>query len=420
METILVAVVALLAGGAAAYAWAGRSLGTTRQELTTAREELAATRAQRDAAQEQVKQIQQDRATLKESFGSIAADQLKSSRDEFLKQAGERFEKSEQKQAGELQKRHESIEKEFKALTETVKTFEKMHDEIEKQRTEDFSAMREQVLSLRSQTEELGQSSTQLSIALSGSSQSRGKWGELALRNICEAAGMTEHCDFLEQSSEDSGQRPDLIVKLPGEGLIPIDAKVPYTEYERMVAEKDPAERSTLLKKHGDVVRTTMLDLAKRNYPDQLDGEIDFTVMFIPIESVAAAAFEARPELQQEAIDRRILIVTPVTLIALLRTVGLYWRQEKLARNAQEIWDAARELHGRLHTFQAHLAKTGRGLEGAVREFNAAVGSYTARVLPQGRRIEQLSAIEPAGALPEPNPVETQLREISGGESEED
>ena len=323
METILVAVVALLAGGAAAYAWAGRSLGTTRQELTAAREELAATRAQRDAAQEQVKQIQQDRATLKESFGSIAADQLKSSRDEFLKQAGERFEKSEQKQAGELQKRHESIEKEFKALTETVKTFEKMHDEIEKQRTEDFSAMREQVLSLRSQTEELGQSSTQLSIALSGSSQSRGKWGELALRNICEAAGMTEHCDFLEQSSEDSGQRPDLIVKLPGEGLIPIDAKVPYTEYERMVAEKDPAERSALLKKHGDVVRTTMLDLAKRNYPDQLDGEIDFTVMFIPIESVAAAAFEARPELQQEAIDRRILIVTPVTLIALLRTVGL-------------------------------------------------------------------------------------------------
>jgi len=357
---------------------------------------------------------------MKESFGSLAADQLKASRDEFLKQAGERFEKSEQKQAGELQKRHESIEKEFKILSETVKTFEKMHGEIEKQRTKDFSAMREQVLSLRNQTEELGQSSTQLSIALRGSSQSRGKWGELALRNICEAAGMTEHCDFIEQSGEDSGRHPDLIVKLPGKGHIPVDAKVPYADYDRMVAEKDPDARKALLKKHGDVMRNTMLDLAKRNYPDQLEGEIDFTVMFIAIESVAAAAFEARPDLQQEAVDRRILIVTPVTLIALLRTVGLYWRQEKLARNAQEIWNAARELHARIQSFQGHLAKAGRGLEGAVREFNAAIGSYEARILPQGRRIEQLSSIEPAGALPQPKQIETQVREISGGEPGDD
>ena len=419
METFLVAAVALALGAAAASAWAARSLGRTREAYRATREELAATRAERDAAQQQVKQIQQDREALKESFGSIAADQLISSRDEFLKQAGERFEKSEQKQAGELQKRHESIEKEFKSLTETVRTFEKMHGEIEKQRTEDFSAMREQVLSLRSQAQALGQSSTELSTALRGSSQSRGKWGELALRNVCEAAGMTEHCDFIEQSGEDSGRRPDLIVNLPGVRQIPVDAKVPYADYERMVAEKDPDLRKALLKKHGEVTRNTMLELAKRKYADQLDGEVDFTVMFIAIESVAAAAFEARPDLQQEAIGRGILIATPVTLIALLRNVGLYWREEKLARNAREISDAARELHSRIQTFQGHLAKAGRGLDSAVREFNAAIGSYEARVLPQGRRIEQLSAIESGHALPQPVQIESQVREIPGGDPED-
>jgi DNA recombination protein RmuC len=419
METFLVAAVAAGLGAVATWAWAARNLGRTQEAYRKTREELAATRAERDAAQQQVKQIQQDREALKESFGSMAADQLKSSRDEFLKQAGERFEKSEQKQAGELQKRHESIEKEFKTLTETVRTFEKMHGEIEKQRTDDFSAMREQVLSLRSQTEALGQSSTELSTALRGSSQSRGKWGELALRNVCEAAGMTEHCDFVEQSGEDSGRRPDLVVNLPGVRQIPVDAKVPYADYERMVGEKDPDLRKALLKKHGEVTRNTMLELAKRKYADQLEGEVDFTVMFIAIESVAAAAFEARPDLQQEAIDRGVLIATPVTLIALLRNVGLYWREEKLARNAREISDAARELHSRIQTFQGHLAKAGRGLDSAVREFNSAIGSYEARVLPQGRRIEELSAIESARALPEPVQIETQVREISGGESED-
>ena len=420
MQTFLTAAVALLVGAIAAYAWVARSLGKANADLQAAREERATAEAQRAAAQEQVKQLQEDREALKESFTAIAAEQMKSSRDEFLKQAGERFEKSEQKQAGELEKRHEAIEKEFKALGETVKNFEQMHGEIEKQRTQDFSAMREQVLSLRSQTAELGESSTRLSIALKGSSQSRGKWGELALRNICEAAGMTEHCDFLEQSSEDSGKRPDLIVNLPGEGMIPIDAKVPYAEYERMIEETDPEQRKALAKKHGEVMRTTMIDLAKRDYPSLLGAETDFTVMFVPIESVVSAAFEVRPELQQEAIDRRILIVTPVTLIALLRTVGLYWKQEKLARNAKEIWQAAQDLHSRIQTFQGYLAKAGRGLETAVKQFNSALGSYESRVLPAGRRVEQLSGIEAGKALEEPVRIENQVRELADPDLRED
>ena len=135
---------------------------------------------------------------------------------------------------------------------------------------------------LHQQAKDLGQTNTELSTALRGSSQSRGKWGEMALRNIVEAAGMTEHCDFTEQTADASGTRPDLIVKLPGDACIPIDAKVPFSDYERMVNETDPEQRLNHLKRHGDVVRSTMKELAKRDYPEQLGGEIDFTVMFVP------------------------------------------------------------------------------------------------------------------------------------------
>jgi len=281
--------------------------------------------------------------------------------------------------------------------------------------------LRQHLSALHEQTENLGRSATGLSTALKGSSQSRGKWGEIALRNIVEAAGMTEHCDFMEQSSDDSGNRPDLIIKLPGDTRIPIDAKVPYSDYERMVEEQDPATRKLHLKKHGDTVRRTMLELAKRKYHDELEGEIDFTVMFIPIESVASAAFEARPELQMEAMKSRILITTPVTLIALLLTVGLYWKQEKMAQNAQQIWDEATELHRRLGVFQGHLGKVGSGLTAAIKSFNSAIGSYETRVVPQGRRIEDLSGMQDTERLADsPNPIEIQTRELNALTAGED
>jgi len=419
MELTLIALAALVIGAGAA-AWLGaRSRRSTESDLRRTREELARAAAQRDAAQEQVQQIARDRDTLKEAFGSIAADQLKSNREDFLKQANERFAKSEEKQVGELEKRHEAIDKRFEALTTTVRNFEELHRKLEKQRTDDFSAMRQQVFSLGEKAEALGATSAVLSTALRGSSQSRGRWGEMALRNVVEAAGMTEHCDFVEQVEDASGTRPDLVVMLPGDGRIPIDAKVPYSDYERMIEETDPDERQLHLKRHGDTVRNTMIELARRDYPGQVGGEVDFTVMFIPIESVAAAAFEARPELQQEAIERRILIVTPVTLIALLRTVGLYWKQSKIARDAQEIWQAAKELHKRFRVFQAHLARAGSGLKSAVDNYNKAVGSLESSVLPQGRRVERLSGIESADALPDPARIESQVREVAAPESDD-
>ena len=391
-----------------------KELDGARKEAREMTEELATASAQRDAAKEQVVQITADRQTMKESFGSIASEQLKANRDEFLKQAGQRFEQSEEKHTGELKKRHEAIEKEFKGLKDSIGRFDEMQRKVEEQRGKDFGSLRQQVLSLKEETETLAKSSSALEVALRGSSSSRGKWGEMALRNIIEAAGMTEHCDFIEQKGESSKKRPDVVVKLPGDARIPIDAKVPLADYQRMTEETDPDQRKVLLKKHGDVVRQTMIDLAKRDYPAEVGGEVDYTVMFIPIESVVAAALEARPDLQQEAIDRRILLVTPVTLIALLRTVGLYWKQAKMAANAREIWDESRELHKRLKVFYRHLNKVGTSLDKAVKGFNSALGSFERNVLSQGRRVEGLAGIEASEALEDPKRIETQIRDVSG------
>jgi DNA recombination protein RmuC len=393
MELALIAIVALLFGAALAH-WLGRSA---------------------------LKHRDAESRIMREAFEALSAKQLRANRDELLKQATERFEKVEERQKNELDNRHEAIKTQFKGVGESLEKFEKLQREIETKRGEHFGELGQQLKTLHQNTVNLSKSTAGLSTALRGSSQSRGKWGEMALRNIVEAAGMTEHCDFIEQTADDSGSRPDLIVKLPGDTRIPIDAKVPYSDYERMVNEEDPTARKLHLKKHGDTVRRTMLDLAKRKYHDDVGGDVDYTVMFIPIESVASAAFEARPELQTEAMKNGILITTPVTLIALLRTVGLYWKQEKLASNARQICDEAAELHRRLGVFHSHLTKVGNGLTSAINSFNRAVGSYEGRVLPQGRKIEELSGTQGTEQLPDaPSHIEVQAREVNplptGGE----
>jgi len=421
METAFVALLAFAAGAATVYFVLAararehaRELAEERHKLGTQSEALARAEAERDAVDTQLKQIAADREALKESFAAIASEQLRANRDELLKQAGERFDKTEERHKHELEKRHEAIEKQFQGMGESLDRFRELQRTIEEERKGDFGMLRQRLKSLHEQTEHLGRSTTGLSTALRGSSQSRGRWGEMALRNIVEAAGMTEHCDFVEQGADASGTRPDLVVNLPGDTRIPIDAKVPYSDYERMVEEEDPAQRQAHLKKHGDTVNRTMIELSKRRYHDQIGGQVDYTVMFIPIESVAAAAFEARPELQMDAMDNGVLITTPVTLIALLRTVGLYWKQERVAQNAKEIWKEAAMLHDRLGTFHEHLGKVGKGLNSAVKSFNSAVGSFESRVLPQGRRIEELSGAQESARLSDKTlQIESQARDAS-------
>ena len=385
-------------------------------EVSTARQDLARVDAEKKAAEDQLQQLREDRKSLKESMQAFSAEQMERNRDQFLKHAEERLGVSESKHASELEKRHESIEKQFLSFREQMEKFEEQHRKIEKSRSESFSALDQQVKLLAEQTDKVGAEAASLSTALKGSSQTRGRWGEMALENICEMAGMTKHCDFVLQDQEGSGKRPDLVVNMPGKGKIPVDAKVPLAAYDRALEATDPDQQRAELEAHGKTVRMTMLDLAKRDYPTVVGGKVDFTVMFIPIESVASAAFAVQPNLQEEAMRNKILIATPVTLIALLKTVALYWQQEELAENAQKIWEESSQLHDRLKTFTDHFGKVGGNLTKALNAYNSAVGSYQGRVLPKARSIESMTMKTGAkDTLPDLSVIDGSVRGLDSG-----
>jgi DNA recombination protein RmuC len=231
---------------------------------------------------------------------------------------------------------------------------------------------------------------------------------------VAELSGMTAHCDFDLQVVLDDRTRPDMVVNLPGgDGRIPVDSKAPMDAYMRAMEAEQPEARAAALAEHAAALRTHIRALARRDYAATLGTRVDFTVLFVPGEPILAAAFEAEPGLQVEAMESRILIATPVTLLALLRTVGLYWRQADLADNAQHIADTAREYHDRLQTFMRHMAGLGKAIDSTVTLWNKAVGSYDRSVLPQGRRLEELQPPASADkALPELPVIEDAPREL--------
>lgn len=385
-------------------------------EVMEARENLVRATSEKEAAESQLQQLREDRESLEKSMQAFSAEQLEKNRTQFLQHAEQRLGASESKHVSELEKRHESIEKQFLSFREQLEKFQDQHQKIEKSRTESFSSLNEQVKQLAEQTVKVGIEAASLSTALKGSSQARGRWGEMALENICELAGMTKHCDFVLQDQDGNDKRPDLVVNMPGKGKIPVDAKVPFASYDRAMQATDPDERQEHFDDHGKTVRRTMLELAKRDYHKVVDGKVDFTVMFIPIESVAAAAFASQPDLQEEAMRNKILIATPVTLIALLKTVALYWQQEELAENAQKIWDESSQLHDRLKTFTEHFGKVGSNLTKALNAYNSAVGSYQGRVLPKARSIESMTMKTGAkDALPDLSVIDGSVRGLDSG-----
>jgi len=401
MTEALWALVGAMVGGIAVRQWTARSnrqtqeaaardLESERKAHSETRESLAHESATRAAMEAARLDDEARRNELEKTFRALASDALNSSSEQFLKLAKARFSKTETQHSQELAKRQQAIEHLVKPLGEGLEKLGKFTNEIEQKRQEAYGELRLRLEQLATTTLDLGRHSNALATALRGSSQARGRWGELALRNIVEFAGMTEHCDFTEQPTDRAGNRPDLVVKLPGGGLIPVDAKVPFVDYESACREEDPERRQSSLSAHAIAVRNKVLELAKKDYASQLDGEVDFTVMFVPAEPILSAALEHTPDLYSEALRKKVLPVTPVTLIALLRTVGVYWQQERMAKNAEKVWDEANELQRRLITFADHLGRIRKGLHQALDGYNDAVGSYQTRILPQGRKVEEL------------------------------
>jgi DNA recombination protein RmuC len=271
--------------------------------------------------------------------------------------------------------------------------------------------LHQQVADMRLSTETLRRETTTLATALR-KPQVRGQWGELHLRRTVELAGLVDHCDFSEQVRIDDGRlRPDLVVSLAGGRTIAVDAKAPLAAFLDLTGSDDPAEHDQALARLGEHVRKHVADLGSRRYWEALAGTPEFVVLFLPGEAILQAALQAVPDLVEQAAAKNVVLATPSTLIALLRTVAQGWQHEVLNAQAQEVQRLGQELHARLGSMAGHLDRVGRSLNASVVAYNQAMGSLEGRVLVSARRFNDLGVTsEP---LAEPRQVETVPRSLA-------
>ncbi len=320
----------------------------------------------------------------------------------------------EQSQA-DLQQRQASIADLVKPIKDALSKSEQQVREIEKERKQDLGSLRQHLEQVTRGQQQLQTETTRLVQALK-KPQVRGRWGELTLRRTVELAGMVEHCDFDEQagSTSDEGRRlrPDMVVHLPNERRVVVDAKTPLDAYLAAIEADSEGEREAQLQRHTEQVKAKVKDLTSKAYWRQFEDTLDFVVMFVPGEQFLAAALERDPALQENALRDRVILATPPTLVALLRAIAYGWRQKSLEENAQEIRKLGEELHDRAATFAEHLARIGKSLGGSVSAYNAAVGSLERSLLPGARKFTELG-IQKKKEIPEAKPVETSAREVA-------
>jgi len=370
---------------------------------------------------EQAAALEQAQHTLKASFQELAQDSLSKNNAMFLELAQQRLNTQQEKSDAELQAREKAVENLIKPINEALTKTREQITEIEKSRAQAYGSIKTEIERMAEGQQQLRSETNKLVTALRRP-EVRGQYGELTLRRLAELAGMVNHCDFFEQTTvnTDQGQlRPDMIVQLPDRGMLVVDAKTPMDAYLAAVEATDEDTRKTALTRHSRNVSERIKELSGKSYWAQFDRSPDFALLFIPGDQFLTAALDQNPSLLEDALRQKVMLVTPTSLVALLKVVAYGWLQLSLADNAEEIKKLAEELYDRMGVFTGHLAKVGRQLESSVKSYNQAIGSLDTRILPTTRKFKELGV--QAGKPPEDPPlIETAIRPTSGLEENKD
>ncbi|MGH3752888.1 MAG: DNA recombination protein RmuC [Pseudonocardiaceae bacterium] len=400
----------------------------TGERIAAAQTELAGTRAaldaERAAAADRERLLTRREAELKDSFQALSAEALSRNNEAFVQLAEARLAKVtaalSAKSDGDATQRQQAIAALLGPVSQTLHRLDGQLRTVEKEREAAYAGLREQVGAMHRTSEQLQSETRQLVTALRAP-QVRGRWGELQLERVVQLAGLVEHCDFSRQvtatdasGDDDALVRPDLVVHLAGGKHIVLDAKVPFGAYLEAVDATDPDRRADRLAAHARHLRAHVDSLAHKSYWQRFESTPEFVVLFVPGDPFLEAALQSDPALLEHAFERHVVIATPTTLIALLRTVAYAWRQEALASNAARVHELGRELHSRLATMGSHVAKLGKAIGGAVDAYNSTVRSLESRVLVTARRFVELEVV--SEQLNPPDQVERSPRTVQSVE----
>lgn len=353
--------------------------------------ELAALRRDQELARERETWSEKAEQQLRETFQALAANSLKSNAETFITQTREQLEAILKQMRGDWSAQKDQFTHLVQPVEKSLKTLDEQVRQLEQRREGAYRTLEQHLTELRTAHKELRDETGHLRTALTTSSSSRGQWGELQLRRLVEMAGMANHVDFDEQQQA-GATRPDMIIRLPNAGILPVDAKTSMQAFLQACEADSDSARKQHLKAHAQALRQHVRSLSQKEYWRQFERTPDVVVMFIPNEACLSAGFEEDPDLIEYGLQQHVLVATPVTLFGLLKAIAYGWQQQAVTENAVAIAQEGKLLCDRLSVFLDHLSKAGRGLDGAVKAYNDAVGSLESRLMPSARRLRELGA----------------------------